>query len=105
MTEMYKDINQMSIGELLDDMDRLSKRIEKNGFEKGRAVGYAEGVPVGKFEMTFMYYRRGIITADEAASNLGITLIEFEETVSNLGINLTRSQKEAECSKQEQTVN
>ena len=72
-------------------MCNWSSAIERAGIEKGRAEGIAEGEArgeargeaigeaKGKFETTARYYRNGIITAEYAASDLGMTVAEFLE--------------------------
>ena len=55
-------------------MCNLSSAIE----QKGRVEGREEG----KFETTVKYYRNGIITAEYAASDLGMSVAEFLEKVS-----------------------
>ena len=52
-------------------MGNLSSAIEQKGREEGREEG--------KFETTVKYYRNGIITAEYAASDLGMSEAEFLE--------------------------
>ena len=52
-------------------MCNLSSAIEREGIEKGEAKG--------KFEMAVKYYKRGILRAEDAASDLGMTVAEFLE--------------------------
>ena len=54
-------------------MSNLGEALWKMYYEKG----YAEG----KFKAAARYYRRGIITAEYAASDLGMTVEEFLEKV------------------------
>ena len=55
-------------------MCNLSSAIEQKGREEGREEG--------KFETTGKYYRNGIITAEYAAYDLGMSEAEFFEKVS-----------------------
>ena len=64
--EMEEEVNLMC---------NLSSAIE----QKGRVEGREEG----KFETTVKYYRNGIITAEYAASDLGMSEAEFLEKVSH----------------------
>ena len=56
-------------------MCNLSSAIEREGIEKGEAKG--------KFEMAVKYYKRGILRAEDAASDLGMSVAEFLEKVSH----------------------
>ena len=56
-------------------MCNLSSAIEREGI----AIGGARGEAKGNFEATARYFRRGVITAEEATSDLGMTEGEFLE--------------------------
>ncbi len=67
-TQMDEEVQHMcSLGDLIDEMSILGDEIER----KGRAEGI--------FETTLLYYKKGRITAEEAASDLGMTVDEFLE--------------------------
>ncbi len=59
--------------------EALWKIYFEKGYAEGYAKGYAEGYARGMFKTTARFYRDGIITADEAASDLGMTVDEFLE--------------------------
>ncbi len=56
-------------------MCNLSNAVEREGIEKGRAEGRAEE----KFEIMIKFFRDGIISAEYAASNPGMTEAGFLE--------------------------
>ncbi len=64
-------------------MCNLGEAIERKGRAEGIAEGIAEGRAEGKiegrFETTLLYYKKGRITAEEAAYDLGMPLSEFLE--------------------------
>ena len=72
--------------EEVHNMCNLSSAIEREGIAIGEARGEARGEVKGRaegnFEATARYFRRGVITAEEAASDLGMTVAEFLEKVS-----------------------
>ena len=49
----------------------------KKGLEKGLAKGLAEGRAEGDLSATIRYYRKGYLTLNQAASELGLTVDEF----------------------------
>lgn len=61
-------------------MCNLSTAIERRGIATGRSEGRSEG----RLETTVMYFRKGRITLDEAASDLNMTPEEFKAEVSQL---------------------
>lgn len=62
-------------------MCNLAEYIEKQAIRHGYAAGYAEGIASGKFEITVKYYKKEMITAEEAAFDLGMTADEFLKKV------------------------
>jgi hypothetical protein len=60
-------------------MCNLSSAIEREGIAIGEARGEVKGRAEGNFEATARYFRKGVITAEEAASDLGMTEAEFLE--------------------------
>ena len=74
-------------------MSNLGEALWRMSFEKGYSEGYAEGYAEGysegyaegyaeeKIKAAARYYRRGIITAEYAASSLDMTVEEFLEKV------------------------
>ena len=68
------------IGRMIDEAE---SRGLAEGRAEGRAEGHAEGIDFGKLETTILYYRKGRISLDEAASDLGISTDEFIEKMNN----------------------
>ncbi len=68
-------------------MCNLSSAIERKGIAIGEARGRAEGEARGDFKATVRYYRRGMLTAGDAASDLGMSVDEFLEKAEQLGQN------------------
>ena len=64
------------IGRMIDEAE---SRGLAEGRAEGRAEGHAEGIDFGKLETTILYYRKGRISLEEAASDLGISTDEFIE--------------------------
>lgn len=64
----------------VQSMCNLSTAIERRGIATGRSEGRSEG----RLETTVMYFRKGRITLDEAASDLNMTPEEFKAEVSQL---------------------
>ena len=62
---------------------RMIDEAKNSGIAEGRAEGHAEGIDFGKLETTILYYRKGRISLDEAASDLGISTDEFIEKMNN----------------------
>ena len=62
-----------------DFIDRMLDEAKNSGLAEGRAEGHAEGIDFGKLETTILYYRKGRISLEEAASDLGISTDEFIE--------------------------
>ncbi len=70
-------------------MCNLGDAIEKRGIAIGRALAkeearkesVEEGIREGRFITAVMYYRKGRITAEEAASDLNMPLSEFLDKV------------------------
>ena len=57
-------------------MSNLGDAIEKKGI--------SEGIKIGKFLATVLYYRRGIISVEEAAVYSEMTVEEFIQNVNQL---------------------
>ncbi len=53
-------------------MCNLSSVIERRGIAIGRAEGRIEGRTEGQFEATAMYYKKGMISLEEAATDLNM---------------------------------
>ncbi len=83
LREKYNIAMTKEMDEEVQNMCNLSSAIERKGIAEGIAKGIAkgrsEGVDIGKFETTAMYYRKGRISAEEAACDLKMTLEEFKE--------------------------
>ncbi len=92
-SEKYSITMTKEMEEEVHLMCNLSSAIERKGIAigeaRGRAEGRAEGVDIGDFEATVRYYRKGRVTAEEAASDLGMTVDEFLEKAGHSEQNLT----------------
>jgi predicted transposase/invertase (TIGR01784 family) len=65
----------------------MQRRIwEQDAREKGMAEGRAEGLAEGELRATIKYVERGLISIEEAAKDLGISVPEMEEAVRNTRI-------------------
>ena len=62
---------------------RMIDEAKNSGIAEGRAEGHAEGIDFGKLETTILYYRKGRISLEEAASDLGISTNEFIEKMNS----------------------
>ena len=86
LDEKFNIAMTKEIEEEVHHMCNLSSAIEREGIAIGEARGEARGEVKGRaegnFEATARYFRRGVITAEEAASDLGMTAAEFLEKVS-----------------------
>jgi hypothetical protein len=88
--KFYKDSNvalgggSYTMRDFIDTMlDEAESKGIAEGHAEGRAEGRAEGVDFGKLGATILYYRKGRITLEEAASDLGISTNEFIEKMNN----------------------
>lgn len=52
--------------------------------EEGIARGIARGIAQGRLETTVKYYRKGAISAEEAAKDLGMTVEEFRKKAAEI---------------------
>lgn len=82
LSEKYNIAMTTEIETEVQNMCNLSTVIERKGIAEGRSEGFG----IGRFETTAMYYRKGRITAEEAASDLDMTVEEFREKVSQLKV-------------------
>ncbi len=67
LSEKYNIAMTTEIETEIQNMCNLSTVIERKGIVAGRVEGRSEGFDIGRFETTTMYYRKGRITAEEAA--------------------------------------
>ncbi len=83
LSEKYNITMTKEMDEEVQNMCNLGEAIERKGRAEGIAEGIAEGRAEGKiegrFETTLLYYKKGRITAEEAAYDLGMPLSEFLE--------------------------
>lgn len=52
--------------------------------EETREEGIARGIAQGRLETTVKYYRKGAISAEEAAKDLGMTVEEFRKKAAEI---------------------
>ena len=70
---------------MCEAMDVIAQRIENKGIRKGEASGIKkgirqgiqQGVQQGKLETVMSMYRKGKLTVDECAEELGMTANQF----------------------------
>ena len=91
LSEKYNIAMTTELDVEVDNMCNLSSAIERKGialgrtegwekgWKEGRIEGRIEGVGLGTFETTVKYYKKGRITAEEAAGDLNLSLSEFLE--------------------------
>lgn len=87
LSEKYNIAMTTELDVEVDNMCNLSSAIERKGIALGRTEGWEkgwiegrnEGVGLGTFETTVKYYKKGRITAEEAAGDLNLSLSEFLE--------------------------
>ncbi len=65
----------------VENMCNLGDAIERKGISFGWKLGKEEGLGLGTFDTTVKYYRKGRITAEEAAFDLNMPLSEFLEKI------------------------
>ena len=54
--------------------------------EETREEGIARGIAQGRLETTVKYYRKGAISAEEAAKDLGMTVEEFRKKAAEIAL-------------------
>ncbi len=83
-TELDVEVENMcNLGDAIERRG-IALGIEKGiseGWEEGWIKGWKEGIRIGTFETNVRYYRKGRITAEEAASDLNMSLNEFLEKI------------------------
>ena len=62
---------------MCEAMDVIAQRIENKGIRKGEANGIRKGIQQGKLETVVSMYRKGKLTVDECAEELGMTVNQF----------------------------
>ena len=70
---------------MCEAMDVIAQRIENKGIKKGEASGIRKGIRQGiqqgilqgKLETVVSMYRKGKLTVDECAEELGMTVNQF----------------------------
>ena len=62
---------------MCEAMDVIAQRIENKGIRKGEARGIRKGIQQGKLETVMSMYRKGKLTMDECAEELGMTANQF----------------------------
>ena len=66
---------------MCEAMDVIAQRIENKGIKKGEASGIRkgirQGIQQGKLETVMSMYRKGKLTMDECAEELGMTTNQF----------------------------